>query len=118
MQQPLGTEQGLKVLPKIMSDPQQTSVRFMAIIFGSNDACFPDAENGEHVLLDRYKKNLVKLFTHPALEAHNPRLLLVIPPLIEERRLDHRVKSRGYLKLNRSNVVTEQYADTCGEIAK
>ncbi|KID63229.1 GDSL Lipase/Acylhydrolase family protein, partial [Metarhizium hybridum] len=64
MQQPLGTEQGLKVLPKIMSDPQQTSVRFMAIIFGSNDACFSDAENGEHVSLDQYKKNLVKLLTH------------------------------------------------------
>lgn len=68
--------------------------------------------------LDRYKKNLVKLLTLPALEAHNPRLLLVTPPLIEERRLEHRVKSQGYLKLKRSNAVTEQYADACGKIAK
>ncbi|KAG8420114.1 isoamyl acetate-hydrolyzing esterase [Metarhizium acridum] len=112
------SEQGLRVLPKIMPDPQQTRVRFMAILFGSNDACFPDAENGQHVPLDQYKKNLVKLLTHPALEAHNPRLLLVTPPPIEERRLDHRVKSQGYLKLNRSNVVTKQYADASREIAK
>ncbi|KAG8405168.1 isoamyl acetate-hydrolyzing esterase, variant 2 [Metarhizium acridum] len=112
------SEQGLRVLPKIMPDPQQTRVRFMAILFGSNDACFPDAENGQHVPLDQYKKNLVKLLTHPALEAHHPRLLLVTPPPIEERRLDHRVKSQGYLKLNRSNVVTKQYADASREIAK
>ncbi|EFY88381.1 GDSL Lipase/Acylhydrolase family protein [Metarhizium acridum CQMa 102] len=123
MQQPGGSrgfnsEQGLRVLPKIMPDPQQTRVRFMAILFGSNDACFPDAENGQHVPLDQYKKNLVKLLTHPALEAHNPRLLLVTPPPIEERRLDHRVKSQGYLKLNRSNVVTKQYANASREIAK
>lgn len=112
------TEQGLKVLPQILPDPEQTRVRFMAILFGSNDACLPDAANGQHVPLDQYKKNLVQLVTHPALEAHKPRLLLVTPPPIEERRLDHRVKSQGYLKLNRSNVVTKQYADAAREVAK
>ncbi|ATY64775.1 GDSL Lipase Acylhydrolase family [Cordyceps militaris] len=108
------TEQGLKVLPQILPDPEQTR----AILFGSNDACLPDAANGQHVPLDQYKKNLVQLVTHPALEAHKPRLLLVTPPPIEERRLDHRVKSQGYLKLNRSNVVTKQYADAAREVAK
>ncbi|KAJ3499116.1 hypothetical protein NLG97_g594 [Lecanicillium saksenae] len=67
---------------------------------------------------DRYKKNLVQILTHPALEAHKPRLLVVTPPPIEERRLDHRVKSQGYSKLNRSNVVTKQYADTSRQVAK
>lgn len=40
------------------------------------------------------------------------------PPPIEERRLDHRVKSQGYEKLNRSNVVTKQYADASRDAAK
>lgn len=68
--------------------------------------------------LDQYKKNLIDLLTHPALEAHKPRLLLVTPPPIEERRLHHRVKNQGYLKLNRSNVLTKQYADASREVAK
>ena len=118
-----------------MPDPEQTRVRFMvrpcpgrsrivlltrskAILFGSNDACFLEAQNGQHVPLDEYKKNLVKLLTHPAVEAHKPRLLLVTPPPIEERRLEHRVKSQGYPKLNRSNAVTKQYADASREVAR
>jgi isoamyl acetate esterase len=118
-----------------MPDPEQTRVRFMvhpcpgrgrivlltrskAVLFGSNDACFLEAQNGQHVPLDEYKKNLVKLLTHPAVEAHKPRLLLVTPPPIEERRLEHRVKSQGYLKLNRSNTVTKQYADASREVAR
>ncbi|KAK2593957.1 isoamyl acetate-hydrolyzing esterase [Conoideocrella luteorostrata] len=112
------TEQGLKVLPKIIPDPKQTRVRFIAILFGSNDACFPEASNGQHVPLDQYKKNLVQLLTHPVLKAHKSRVLLVTPPPIEERRLDLRVKSQGYLKLNRSNAVTKQYADISREVAE
>lgn len=36
---------------------------------------------------------------------------------MEERRLEHRVKSQGYTKLNRSNEVTKQYADVSREVA-
>ncbi len=68
--------------------------------------------------LNEYKKNLIKLLTHPAVEAHKPRLLLVTPPPIEERRLEDRVKSQGYPKLNRSNTVTKQYADASREVAR
>lgn len=89
-----------------------------AILFGSNDACFPDANNGQHVPLDVYKENLVKLVTHPAVEAHKPRLILITPPPVEERRLEHRVKSQGYTKLNRSNIQTKQYADAAREVAE
>lgn len=118
-----------------MPHPEQARVRFMvrihphricspplkgckAILFGSNDACFSDAGNGQHVPLDVYKGNLVKLLTHPTVEAHKSRLLLVTPPPVEERRLEHRVKSQGYSKLNRSNAVTKQYADASREVAK
>lgn len=68
--------------------------------------------------LDQYKRKLFELVTHPALKAHEPRVLLMTPLLIEERRLEHRVKSQGYSKLNRSNVVTKQYADASREVAK
>lgn len=91
--------------------------RNKAILFGSNDACFLEAQNGQHVPLNQYKKNLVKLVTHPAVEAHKCRLILITPPPVEERRLEHRVKSQGYTKLNRSNERTKQYADASREVA-
>ena len=88
-----------------------------AVLFGSNDACFEEAKNGQHVPLSEYKANLVKIFTHPAVQAHRPRLILVTPPPIEERRLEDRVKSQGYTKLNRSNECTKLYADVAREVA-
>ncbi|KAH8589539.1 SGNH hydrolase-type esterase domain-containing protein [Bisporella sp. PMI_857] len=121
------TEQGLRVLPTIIPDPAQARLRFMAsfrpleskaVLFGSNDACFPEAQNGQHVPLDQYKKNLVQIITHPAIQAQETRVILVTPPPVEERRLEHRVKSQGYTKLNRSNKRTKQYADASREVAK
>jgi len=111
------TEQGLRVLPTIIPDPERARIRFMAVLFGSNDACFSEAQNGQHVPLDQYKKNLVRIITHPAIQAHKTRVILVTPPPVEERRLDHRVKSQGYTKLNRSNERTKQYADASREVA-
>lgn len=47
--------------------------------------------------LQEYEDNLVKLLTHPTIKAHKSRLLLVTPPLIEERHPEHRVKARDLL---------------------
>jgi hypothetical protein len=70
------------------------------------------------VLLEQYRKNLVSLVNHPALQAHGTRMILVTPPPVEERRLEHRVKSQGYKELNRRNEVTKQYADASREVAE
>lgn len=87
------------------------------ILFGSNDACFAEAKTGQHVPLDAYRENLVKLLTHPSIKAHGARLLLVTSPSVEERPLEHRVKSQGYTKLNRTNERTKQYADVSRQVA-
>jgi hypothetical protein len=55
---------------------------------------------------------------HPALQAHGTRVILVTPPSVAERRLEHRVKSQGYKELNRRNEVTKQYADASREVAE
>lgn len=89
-----------------------------AILFGSNDASFADAPLGQHVPLSQYKQNLIDMVNHPAVKAHQPRIMLVTVPPIEERRLEHRVKSQGYSKLNRSNTVTKQYADAVRDVAQ
>jgi len=70
------------------------------------------------VPLEQYKKNLVSLVNHAALQAHGTRVILVTPPPVEERRLEHRVKSQDYKELNRRNEVTKQYADASREVAE
>ncbi|KAL9583577.1 MAG: hypothetical protein Q9212_002626 [Teloschistes hypoglaucus] len=100
-----------------MPDSEHTRVRFLTILFGSNDACFVEAKNGQHVPLDVYKDNLAKLVTHPSVKAHGARLVPLTPPLVEERRLEHRVKSQGYTELNRTNERTKQYADISRQLA-
>jgi hypothetical protein len=70
------------------------------------------------VPLEQYKKNLVSLVNHPALQAHGIRVILVTTPPVEERRLEHRVKSQGYKDVNRRNEVTKKYADAPLEVAE
>lgn len=86
------------------------------VFFGANDACSPEAMNGQHVPLDTYKQNLHDIVTHPAVRAQQPHLILVTPPPVEERLLEERVKSLGYKQLNRFNDVTRLYADAVREV--
>ena len=88
------------------------------IFFGANDACSVEASNGQHVPLETYKLNLRDIVTHPVVQAHEPRIILVTPPAVEERLLEQRVKSFGYKELNRSNAVTKLYADAVHEVGK
>ncbi|MCJ1338426.1 hypothetical protein MMC09_003714 [Bachmanniomyces sp. S44760] len=114
------TTQALKVLSSIVPAPAQAKVRFMVemIFFGANDACSVEASNGQHVPLETYKLNLRDIVTHPVVQAHEPRIILVTPPAVEERLLEQRVKSFGYKELNRSNAVTKLYADAVHEVGK
>ena len=68
--------------------------------------------------LDEYKKNLTKILTHPAVRAHKPRLILITPPPVEERRLEMKVQSQGYPKLNRTNDCTKTYSDAAREVGR
>lgn len=92
--------------------------RKKAILFESNDACCSEAQIGQHMSLNEYRKNLIKFLTHPAIEAHKPRLILITPPPVEERRLEHRVKYQGYTKFNRSNERTKKYVAILREVAR
>ena len=88
------------------------------IFFGANDACSLEAHNGQHVPLDEYKDNIRRLITNPKVQAQRPRLILVTPPPVEERRLEARIKSMGYKELNPFSDCTKRYADATREVGK
>ena len=57
------------------------------ILFGANDACVPLPTNFQHVPINKYKANLVRILTHPNIVAHKPKIFLVTPPPLDEIRV-------------------------------
>lgn len=81
------------------------------MFFGANDCSLPDAPNKQHVPLDEYRANLEKILTHPQITAHNPRIMLVAPPPINEHLWWPRDQSNGYASVSRLAGTTKDYAD-------
>lgn len=49
--------------------------------------------------------------------SHNPRIIVVTPPPVEERRLLDSSRAFGYTNLTRASKVTKTYADAAREVA-
>lgn len=86
------------------------------MFFGANDASLPDAPNKQHISLDEYKANLEKIITHPQIVAHNPRIILIAPPPINEHLWWPRDQEKGYNSVTRTAAATKQYADAVVEL--
>ncbi|OCL09250.1 SGNH hydrolase [Glonium stellatum] len=112
------TDQALKVLPNIIPSPERVQVRFLMIFFGANDASLPEAVNKQHVPILRYKENLAKIITHPAIVAHKPRIVLVAPPPVNEYLIWVDEKDMGYDKPSRTALGTKSYADAACELGE
>jgi len=105
------TRQALQILPAIVPPPDQAKIRFMTIFFGANDSSLPDAPNKQHIPLDEFTKNLMDIMSHPQIKAHDPRIILVAPPPINEHLWWPRDQSNGYASVTRLAGATKTYAD-------
>ncbi|KAH7344332.1 SGNH hydrolase-type esterase domain-containing protein [Pyrenochaeta sp. MPI-SDFR-AT-0127] len=110
------SRQGLQVLPAILPSPDQAKVRFLVVFFGANDCSLPDAPNKQHIPLEEYKANLEKIISHPQVVAHNPRIILVAPPPINEHLWWPRDQSNGYSSVSRIASTTKDYSDAACEV--
>ena len=86
------------------------------VFFGANDASLATAPNKQHIPLDEFKTNLEKIVTHPQVVAHNPRIILIAPPPINEHLWWPRDQESGYPSVSRTAATTKQYADAVVEI--
>lgn len=64
------------------------------LLFGANDACLPGSESGQHIPLETYKGNLRRIIQHPAVQIHQPHLILVTPPPVNEYALVRQISER------------------------
>ncbi|KAL6705475.1 hypothetical protein ACN47E_006740 [Coniothyrium glycines] len=110
------SRQALQILPAIIPSPEEAKIRFLTVFFGANDASLPDAPNKQHVPLDEYRSNLEKIVKHPLIVAHDPRIILIAPPPINEHLWWPRDQFNGYTSISRSASTTKKYADAVVEL--
>ncbi|KAF2100760.1 SGNH hydrolase [Rhizodiscina lignyota] len=112
------TDQALKVLERVVPNPEYEKLRFMAVFYGANDACWPTDQNNQSVPIPQYTGNLIKIFTHPLVKAHNARLIIITPPPVNEYQTWITDQAKGYTIARRSAEHTKEYADAAREVGK
>ncbi|KAK4983844.1 hypothetical protein LTR50_006971 [Elasticomyces elasticus] len=113
------TTQALKVLPRIMPSPEQAKIRFMTIFFGANDARLPNTLGyAQTVPLETYKQQLIEIATNPAIKTHNPHMILITPPPIDERLCEATDAAKGINQVRRTAENTARYAEAVREVGE
>lgn len=105
------TLHALPILPLLFppSAPHAPRIALLTVFFGANDAVLPG--NAQHVSLHEYKSYLRQIATHPGVQHHGTKVILITPPPIDEWRFPDE-----YLGRNAQN--TKLYADACAAVAK
>ncbi|TAQ90901.1 hypothetical protein B7494_g758 [Chlorociboria aeruginascens] len=109
------TANALTILESLLPQPSCAKVDYLLVLFGANDACLPGLL--QHVPLQQYRENIKMIISHPSVLAHNPAILLVTPPLINEVVLELADLVRGGKEVTRRQRVTAEYADAIRKIA-
>ncbi|TVY48435.1 Isoamyl acetate-hydrolyzing esterase-like protein [Lachnellula occidentalis] len=112
------TNQAKVILDRLVPSPSSAKVDYLLLLFGSNDACLPNCPTKQHVPLDQYRKNMHAILNHESVKAHNPTILLVTPPPLNEVHLEAEDLKRGHPALTRRQSYTEQYVKAVREIAE
>jgi len=114
------TSQALSVLPRIVTPPTHTSrIKLFVIFFGANDARLPNTPGpAQTVSLQEFEENMMKIATYPALLQHDPKILLVTPPPIDERGVEEDDRTKGITVPRRTAENTARYAEAVRGLGK
>ncbi|KAF4783205.1 GDSL-like Lipase/Acylhydrolase [Colletotrichum scovillei] len=109
----------LKYLPEMFPPPSPSGpqLKYLLVLLGANDAVQPMHTTTQNVPLEEYKQNLIKIVTHPNITAHNPKILLVTPPPIDEIRITKLDLAWGHPKPTRTAKVSAGYTQAAREVA-
>ncbi|OAA69438.1 GDSL Lipase/Acylhydrolase family protein [Cordyceps fumosorosea ARSEF 2679] len=99
--------------------PSSPEIRYLkqVILLGANDAVLPLPDTWQHVPLEQYGENLCKIIKHPRIEAHNPKILLVAPPPLDEIKTTQDDLSEGFACSIRRAAVSAQYSQKARDVA-
>ncbi|KAI1457268.1 SGNH hydrolase [Annulohypoxylon moriforme] len=113
------TKNALEYLPQIFLPPSPSNpkIEYLLVLLGANDACLPVPTNTQGVPIDQYKKNLIKILNHDHIKAHNPKILLVTPPPIDEIRITELDLAAGHAQAVRQAAVSASFSETARKVA-
>ncbi|KAJ9150870.1 GDSL Lipase/Acylhydrolase family protein [Pleurostoma richardsiae] len=114
------TSQALKVLEKVFPEPAPSGpkLEYLVVLLGANDAAVPMPENSQHVTLERYKKNLKAIITHPNITAHKPKILMVTPPPLDEIHITKLDLAWGWPRSTREAKISASYSEAVRQVAQ
>ncbi|KAF1731997.1 hypothetical protein CRV24_008190 [Beauveria bassiana] len=70
-----------------------------------------------HVPLEKYGENLSNIIEHPRIRAHNPKILLVTPPPLDEIKTTEDDKAEGFPCSIRRAATSAQYSQKARDVA-
>ncbi|RKU44182.1 hypothetical protein DL546_007138 [Coniochaeta pulveracea] len=113
------TSQALKHIDQIFTKPTEggPKIKYLFVLLGANDACVKMPTNQQHIPLDKYKENLTKIITHPLITAHNPKILLVTPPPIDEIHITKLDLAWGHQEATRKAKISATYSQAVRDVA-
>ncbi|ERT03380.1 GDSL Lipase/Acylhydrolase family protein [Sporothrix schenckii 1099-18] len=114
------SSQALRVLPSIFqqTSPSTPDLSYLVVLLGANDAALPRDVDNQHVPLEQYKANLRRIVTHPNIQAHAPKIILVTPPPLNGFHLGQleRQNTPG-AATSRQARITAQYTEAARGVA-
>lgn len=88
------------------------------VLLGANDACHPWSHPTQYCAKDSYRANLKKIITHQNIVAHNPKVLLITPPPLDETRIyQYDIEENGLDKLTRTAANSAEYSQLARDVA-
>ncbi|KAK2783968.1 hypothetical protein FQN53_008889 [Emmonsiellopsis sp. PD_33] len=107
-------EKGFAFAPALQQEKEK--VRLMTVFFGANDAVLPGFH--QHVPLNVYEDSLTKILTHPVVQAHGTKLLLLTPPPVNEYQFFTHGPEPEPVSLQRRAAQTKLYADAARRVGQ
>ncbi|KAL7626840.1 hypothetical protein AAE478_003614 [Parahypoxylon ruwenzoriense] len=113
------TKNALELLPQIFLPPSPSNpkIEYLLVLLGANDACLPIPTNTQGIPINQYKENLIGIITHDHIKAHNPKILLVTPPPVDEIRITELDLAVGQAQATRQAAVSAAYSETARVVA-
>jgi len=113
------TANAVRYLADMFLPPSESGPKLecLVVLLGANDAVQPMLTTVQHVPLSDYKKNLVKIVTHPNITGHNPKIILVTPPPIDEIRVTELDLAAGHPKPQRTSKISAEYTQAARDVA-
>ncbi|POR37215.1 GDSL esterase/lipase [Tolypocladium paradoxum] len=110
----------VKHLHDIFPQPTESlpKIKYLIILLGTNDAVIPMPTTSQHVPIDEYKENLTKIITHPHVQAHRPKILLVTPPPVDQIKVTKLNTEEGHPSAIRTSAISASYSEMVREVAR